>query len=71
MMHIGGSSPFNKKVQAMKECPEFIEMRETHITAQSWHVLLQGIPPEKIFNFFFFYNKFEIIFGCVCVLLTF
>ena len=32
-------------------CSEFIEMRESHFTAQSLRMLSQDISPEKIFNF--------------------
>ena len=32
-------------------CSDFIEMRESHFTAQSLRVLFQDISLEKIFNF--------------------
>ena len=32
-------------------CSDFIEMRESHFTAQSLRMLFQDISPEKIFNF--------------------
>ena len=32
-------------------CSDFIEIRESHFTAQSQCVLFQEISPEKIFNF--------------------
>ena len=32
-------------------CSGLVEIRERHFTAQSLHVLFQGISPEKIFNF--------------------
>ena len=32
-------------------CSDFIEMRESHFTAQSLHMLFQDILPEKIFYF--------------------
>ena len=32
-------------------CSDFIEIRESHFTAKSLHVLFQDISPEKIFNF--------------------
>ena len=32
-------------------CLDFIEMRESHFTAQSLVMLFQDISPEKIFNF--------------------
>ena len=32
-------------------CSDFIEIRESHFTAKSLHMLLQDILPEKIFNF--------------------
>ena len=31
-------------------CSDFIEMRESHFTAQSLRMLFQDISPEKIFN---------------------
>ena len=37
---------------------DFIEMRESHFTAQSLRMLFRDISPEKIFNFLK-----EIIFG--------
>ena len=32
-------------------CSNFIEMRESHFTAESLCMLFQAISPEKIFNF--------------------
>ena len=32
-------------------CSDFIEIRESHFTAKSLHMLFQDISPEKIFNF--------------------
>ena len=32
-------------------CSDFIEIRESHFTAQSLRMLFQDISPEKIFNF--------------------
>ena len=32
-------------------CSDFIEIRESHFTAKSLHMLFQDILPEKIFNF--------------------
>ena len=32
-------------------CSDFIEMRESHFTAQSLRILFQDISPEKSFNF--------------------
>ena len=32
-------------------CSYFIEIRQSHFTAQSLRVLFQEISPEKIFNF--------------------
>ena len=32
-------------------CLDCIEMRESHFTAQSLHVLFQDTSPEQIFNF--------------------
>ena len=37
---------------------DFIEIRESHITAKSLHVLFQDISPEKIFNFLKEINSF-------------
>ena len=39
---------------------DLIEIRESHFTAQSLHVLFQEISPEKIFNFiiFIFFNQY-------------
>ena len=31
-------------------CSDFIEIRESHFTAKSLHILFQDILPEKIFN---------------------
>ena len=31
-------------------CSDFIEIRESHFTAQSLRMLFQDISPEKIFN---------------------
>ena len=33
-------------------CSDFIEIRESHVTAKSLRMLFQDISPEKIFNFF-------------------
>ena len=32
-------------------CSDFIEIRESHVTAKSLRMLFQDISPEKIFNF--------------------
>ena len=40
-------------------CLDFIEIRESHFTAKSLHMLFQDISSEKIFNFL----KEVIIFG--------
>ena len=32
-------------------CSDFIEIRESHFTAKSLHMLFKDISPEKIFNF--------------------
>ena len=32
-------------------CSDFIEIRESHFTAKSLHMLFQDISPQKIFNF--------------------
>ena len=32
-------------------CSDFIEIRESHLTAKSLRMLFQDILPEKIFNF--------------------
>ena len=32
-------------------CSDFIEMRDSHLTAKSLHMLFQDISHEKIFNF--------------------
>ena len=32
-------------------CSDFIEIRKSHFTAQSLHMLFQDCSPEKIFNF--------------------
>ena len=32
-------------------CSDFIEIRESHLTAKSLRMLFQDISPEKIFNF--------------------
>ena len=37
--------------QILLTCPDLIEIRESHFTAQSLCVLLHKISPEKIFNF--------------------
>ena len=37
--------------QILLTCSNFIEIRESHFTAQSLCVLFQEISPEKIFNF--------------------
>ena len=37
--------------QILLACSDFIEMRESHFTAQSLRVLLQDISSEKIFDF--------------------
>ena len=54
-------------------CSDFIEMRESHFTAQSLRMLFQDISPEKIFNFLKENKKngkfqLEIIFSYVCVI---
>ena len=38
---------------------DFIEMRESHFTAQSLRMLFQDLSPEKIFNFLREINIFE------------
>ena len=53
-------------------CLDFIEIRESHFTVKSLHMLFQDISPEKIFNFLkainiLFYFLFEIIFSSICV----
>ena len=53
-------------------CLDFIEIRESHFTAKSLHILFKDISPEKIFYFLkeiniFGFFKFEIIFSYVCV----
>ena len=40
-------------------CSDFIEMRESHFTAQSLRILFQDISPEKIFNFLKEINIFK------------
>ena len=54
-------------------CSDLIEIRESHFTAQSLHVLFQEISPEKILNFLKEINIFRKIktFGYICVLLPF
>ena len=37
--------------QILLTCSDFIEMRESHFTAQSLRMLFQDISPEKIINF--------------------
>ena len=39
-------------------CSDLTEIRESHFTAQSLHVLFQDIPPEKTFNFVKEFNNF-------------
>ena len=54
-------------------CSDFIEIRESHVTAKSLRMLFQDISPEKIFNFlkeiniFGLKKKIEIVFSYVCV----
>ena len=54
-------------------CSDFIEVRESHFTAQSLRMLFQDISPEKIFEILkeiniFGKSKFEIIVSYVCVI---
>ena len=55
-------------------CLDFIEIRESHFTAKSLHMLFQDILPEKIFNFLkknqYFWKKYklEITFSYVYVI---
>ena len=56
-------------------CSDFTEIRESHFTAKSLHMLFQDILPEKILNFwkksiFLEKFKFEIIFSYVLWLLV-
>ena len=44
-------------------CSDLIEIRESHFTAQSLHVLFQEILPEKILNFIYFLYFFKSIFS--------
>ena len=43
-------------------CLDFIEIRESHFTAKSLHMLFQDISPEKIFNFLKAINIFRFFF---------
>ena len=38
-------------VHSLLPCSDFIEIRESHFTAKSLHMLFKDISPEKIFNF--------------------
>ena len=55
-------------------CSDFTEIRESHFTAQSLHMLFQDISPEKIFNFLKEINIFgekkiyEFFYSYVCVI---
>ena len=66
---------FSIWVHILLPCSDLIEIRESHFTAHSLHVLLQEISPEKIYNFWkksVFWDKFKLIsFGYVCVLFPF
>ena len=54
-------------------CSDLIEIRESHFTAKSLHMLFKNISPEKILNFlkeiniFGLKKKIEIVFSYVCV----